>query len=271
MNILFFLEGMSNQDIILLILTIVGTIGGIISILMWIFRKRKKPICEIKNYNIVKDSNKMEGLKILYANKEIPNLSVSKILFYNSGNSDIRKEDVPESNYIAICVSNSYEILDFRIEYVSSVDNNISLKRISKNKIKLFFEFLSGNDGCIIQILSTAKYKEDIFLEGRIMDYGLIFKKDGKTYFNKMINNLLGTRRDFARQISYFVLAMFLAIILGLMSIMPDSYYISMAIPPIWLRIFIGIYAALMLILSLMIIKRRIPRKFKYFYDNYNL
>ena len=127
-------------------LGIVGTVLGIVGIVTgYIFYRRglrtKEPCYSIKTQKLIAGySAKFEDLTIHYKDKEIENLSVSRIIFWNNGSETIDRNDIATKAPIAIMTKENVEILDVKV----LEQNNYSLTLRSQAG---WIEFLQGGIG----------------------------------------------------------------------------------------------------------------------------
>lgn len=146
------LDTLKDNSIIWLIVTVCGILGfpiGIISIL----KKEKKELSyAVSSYEIIKTGlNKELPFLILYNNELVETLSVSKIAIWNSGNQLIQMNDFVENKQLTISWNKDITVLDISILSETDSDNKCSLKQVG-NKLFIKFDYLSSNDGLIIQI-----------------------------------------------------------------------------------------------------------------------
>lgn len=176
-----------------------GTIASIfipilVSIIIQIKNtKRKQPTYRTKNINLIKDSiNKIEKVDILYNRKKINNLSVSKIVIWNSGKDTILRADVATTNKFRIEIDKDYKILEYELLYQEQSANNFKLERLDDNTLEIDFEFFEHKEGIIVQIYHTATTDDVLKVEGKFIDVKKIIKDDsGKkafAIFSKIFN-----------------------------------------------------------------------------------
>jgi hypothetical protein len=160
------------------ILGIVGLVLAVIGLLTGYIFYRKgiktKELCyDEKAVNLINGySTQFEDLKIKFKEKDIENLSVSKILFWNNGSETIDKTDTLEDFPITICANTEkgLEILDAKVLETNNIASNFSAVVLNGGRyVVLSFEYLDSQDGAIIQIIHTgAGAISDLFLIGRI-------------------------------------------------------------------------------------------------------
>lgn len=132
------------------------TIIGIPLTLLISHRDKKKKILSIsvRTIELVK-INTIKNLKTIYKDKEINNLFKTEFIFWNNGNTCLRKEDMAEPIHIEFDDESS--ILSTNIVSFIDKTNKISIKKTKENKCNLGFEYLKKNQGGKIEIYHTGK------------------------------------------------------------------------------------------------------------------
>src|SRR5947209_11443399 len=95
----------------------VAVVGFILGIIFYFKGKKEKiPCYSLWSINIVRDlETKLKGLKVLYANSEVQNFTLSKLALWNAGRETINKQDIPEAEPLAVKLINGSKILDVQI------------------------------------------------------------------------------------------------------------------------------------------------------------
>ena len=119
--------------------TIIGIIGGaiaglIITHVYYRIQKRRKELSwSIDSTNLIKGySSLFEKLEIQYGGQKIENLTVSKIVLWNSGNETIDRADIAIPPYVFPRLDDT-KILDVKIITTSTVGNRFVAKSMKKN------------------------------------------------------------------------------------------------------------------------------------------
>lgn len=177
-----------------------GITGIILSIIFYFKSKRTKKLkTKLKSINLVKDSiKKIEGLNIEFFGNPIPNLTITKLALWSSGNESIQKHDIPTSNPLSIVALNNVTILEAKIIYEKNKHNSLKINIPSDSKkINIDFEFLDSEDGCVIQVLHTGSSSDDITLDGTIIGTGKVYKPHSKKIYlsNKLLNAIATTMK----------------------------------------------------------------------------
>lgn len=165
-NIFDFLRGNIWFNITTLLITILGIICAVVFFIKG--KKSKKPTYMIVTNNLVRDSIKdIDSVQITYKKENIPNLSVSKVTFWNAGKDTIQKFDIPKGFPLKITIKEGYRILDAKIIYQKNIANSIKAHLNSeKNEVIISFDYLDFEDGFVLQIFHTADSSDDIFVNG---------------------------------------------------------------------------------------------------------
>jgi hypothetical protein len=150
-------EYMTSDVITGLILSVVGIALSAIGIILTIkAREKREPKCVYKTYrNIVKLSN--EGkLKISYDGIEVDRICTTYIFFWNKGNKEIKKGDIPKPLEIDLSDEKELYLLDFKVIKVSRDAINLVVSQCWKHTLQIDFDFLDKNDGAVIEVKHTG-------------------------------------------------------------------------------------------------------------------
>lgn len=136
--------------------------------------KVQKPVYTIQSNNIIRDFiSNISDLEIKYAGELIENLTVSRITFWNAGNEVIDKEDIVRSDPIMIRACGDNKLLKAEIISQNEMSNNFALSPIIEGKFSnVNFDYISQNNGIIIQAFHTGKQSEDIEFIGKTKSAG---------------------------------------------------------------------------------------------------
>jgi hypothetical protein len=160
-----------------------GWIFGILSIIVSVFlyfmsKSAVNLVYSRKSENIVSDlESRNAELEVQFRGKKIPNFTSTKILLVNTGKGMLDKIQIAKNNPIKITGTSEIEILDSKIIYEKETANQISLLEEFENGKKLYsinFDYISKDEGCIIQVFHNGKSPKDILIEGKIKGYGKI-------------------------------------------------------------------------------------------------
>ncbi|OGO25622.1 MAG: hypothetical protein A2W33_04585 [Chloroflexi bacterium RBG_16_52_11] len=196
---------------------VVGTVLGVVGIVTgYIFYrlglKKKEPCWAIRSANLIEGySKKFDELMILYANHQVENLTVSKILFWNNGTETIQRNDIDTVNHLRIIGTEGLKFLDTKILAQNNESNRINVNITdSGDIIYLDFDYIDHKNGCVIQVVHTGISSKDLNIVGDIKGVRLMRNKSaGLIPFNIMN----APNRYFKRHTKLISL---LAIIIGL-------------------------------------------------------
>lgn len=111
-----------------------------------------------------RNSNFPSELKIFYGDKEVENVTQSKIIIWNAGNSTIDGERIVNNDPLRLATSEGSEILAAEIIKTTREVNAFSIKSRDNhsNELILIFDFLDRNDGALINLTHTGKRSVDV-------------------------------------------------------------------------------------------------------------
>lgn len=133
-------------------------------------KKIKKPCYAITSTNIFKElTSKIKSLSILYSEKKIANLTITKFVFWNAGKDIITSSDIAHLDPLRIYSAEECQILNAIVIYEKNKTNDFKVSLIpDQSIINISFEFLGKDDGAVIQIIHTGITNRDIIFSGTI-------------------------------------------------------------------------------------------------------
>src|SRR5690606_31847161 len=107
-------------------------------------KSKKEILYEITSFNLINKNlnQKVSELKVLYKEKDIRYLTISKLAIWNSGNSTILETEIPIDNKIQINICNNYEILEYELIQNEDIDSKLSISKIDEKNLEINFKFL---------------------------------------------------------------------------------------------------------------------------------
>jgi len=119
------------------------------------------------------------------------------LLFWNSGNERIEKNDVAEKSPLRIEAKNGIKIFIASIINMTALENEFEIKINSEqNIVDCRFDYLSKNDGVTIQIIHSGRSSDELDFKGTIKDIGTpvnVTQKLDQSYANyNIILSLMG-------------------------------------------------------------------------------
>lgn len=200
------------------LITIIGTVASIIAIpLAFIFyfkqKKKKRLFYSLrKNVLIENLSEKLGDIEVSYKEEKINNLTFTKIAIWNAGNETINYDDIAISDYLRVIFTKNNTLIQAKIIYHRNIANAFQLVwEDNSNQIKIIFEYINPNEGCVLQFVHTGETEHYLFISGTIKGVGKIESNVGiSSQFNlrELINTILVTvsfSLTFTFVINYFV------------------------------------------------------------------
>ncbi|AUM88309.1 hypothetical protein ACYJ2V_000215 [Clostridium botulinum] len=247
---------------------IITILSIILCIVFYYKGKRIKSLkTVIRSINLFKDNgNKIDGLEILYSKSAVPNVTITKIAFWNNGNETIDGSDIANRDPLTIKIKDEFTILESKMIYEKNKSNNIQLRNIEDGKIiEVKFDYLDNKEGGVVQILHTGNSSSEIEVSGTIKGLGKINIKSRTKkkkhlilkyiYDDNVINYIL------------IILGIFFFII-GILSSFNDNKILLLNENKTKSFISYLMMSFLYLILGCLFIKRRVPKGFEIFDEN---
>lgn len=134
--------------------TVIVAVGGLI--LAYRSTPQKVLKCKISSSALITQKQSvMSKLSILYDGRNIDNLTVSTITFWNNSFPTINKTDIIDAAPLSIIV-NDGEILDVSVLQGGNTPNCIGVVPEDNNTFKIVFDYMDKKEGGIIQIVHTG-------------------------------------------------------------------------------------------------------------------
>jgi hypothetical protein len=155
-----------------------GFIAIIGLILTCVFYQKSRRITEtswsIRTNNIVSGfTAKLEALQILYSGARVENISISKILFWNSGTETINRQDITTADPLRIVAIREIHLLDVKVQQVNNKPSQFSADLAPDQKsANLGFDYFDRGQGAVIQVIHTGTSSADIQVAGAIKSAG---------------------------------------------------------------------------------------------------
>jgi hypothetical protein len=150
---------------------ILGLILAVVGIYLTVKSNRKKElVVSIKSNNIISATvSSIEKLTILYKDfYHVENLTISKVLIYNSGTETITREDLETINHLNI--TNKLGLLDASVLQSNYESNNIEISPLDgdTNTRIIKFDYLDKGQGAVIQTIHIGTSSDDLEIGGAI-------------------------------------------------------------------------------------------------------
>lgn len=109
--------------------------------------------------NIVKGGRSLiSDLRLLYKEKVIDDLSITRFAIWNSGSEVLKHSDIVETNALQIIADNdSVKILDAIIIKQSDTSNRFLVEEKNDKVVKFSFNYANKQDGIVVQIIHTGE------------------------------------------------------------------------------------------------------------------
>lgn len=210
-------------------------------------------------------------MEILYKGSKIDNLSITKIAIWNAGKETINNTDVAENDRFRIEINDKYLILESEIIVAINRANSFTLIRKTDNVLEIKFDYFDHKEGIIIQLYHTATSSEHLKIKGSFKGTKSIVRNDSSNQFNPIIVKMFDSVllkpkiiRDFFKIMVFIIPIVMWIIMLGNISKFSQQP-IFLIIISIILLLFTILYWSMGISLS----KRRVPRGFKAFEDEF--
>lgn len=153
-----FIESLKNSTLVWLILSFCTFIGLPLSIYLH-HKSIKKTINAVLSSNelIVNKQPSFSKVNILYDNRAIDRLTVTKLTFWNKTASPIRQSDIITAAPLSI-VSENGAILEVSVLKGENTPNQISASLVNDTTAHITFDYLNRKEGGIIQIIHTGNH-----------------------------------------------------------------------------------------------------------------
>lgn len=133
-------------------------------------RKQKLPKYALRSSSLVRGLvNRVQGLEVLYGGRQIEDLTVSRIAFWNAGRETINYADVATIDPIIVQIGGGAKILEAKIILAKNPANQFRIRKSEEeNQIQIEFEYIDQHEGLIIQFFHTGIDDSNIRLKGTI-------------------------------------------------------------------------------------------------------
>ncbi|OGM55763.1 hypothetical protein A3E46_02470 [Candidatus Woesebacteria bacterium RIFCSPHIGHO2_12_FULL_46_16] len=147
----------------------IGVVGIFLSIYFYLRGKQiKQTAWVIISNTLVEDySSTLTGLSVIYKKREVQNLTISKLAFWNKGSVTIDGKDLKTVNPLKIGPTGETQILDLAVVKTNNESSNFSIKKMGNSRL-ICFDYLNPNDGAVFQIIHTGISSKDVEISGKI-------------------------------------------------------------------------------------------------------
>ena len=273
-----FIYNLLNGSVIFNAVTLIIAVAGLI-FSYYFYQKSKKnkiPRFIVRTICLIKDNiQKIKSVHIQYADREVSNISISKLALWNEGKGTIDSSDVAKNNPLRIQIDEKYEILDCEIIYQKNSSNGFSIALSEDRKsIAIDFDYFDYLEGIIVQIYHTGNSNSDLNILGQIKACKIINRQTSESLIpipKFIISHIRkGPTKGFVGWMMLIVGIMILvyyvcAYFYGAELIAQKTYEHKNE-----LMLFLGIFASsLYIVTGWRIVKRRVPKGFDIFDDEF--
>ncbi|MCB1789556.1 MAG: hypothetical protein KDJ24_04610 [Gammaproteobacteria bacterium] len=115
----------------------------------------------------------IDGLRILYRDRELTTLSLATVSFWNQGRRVLNSADMAPTEPLRIELPPGTTILQARVGETSSPSNNVKVKvRTGEPTIDIQFDYLAGREGFTVEIFHDNISPNCPELKGTIKGFG---------------------------------------------------------------------------------------------------
>lgn len=138
-------------------------------------RVEKEPCYTVESTSLVAPSRSgIPGIKILYKEKPVEQVTSTTVHFWNAGKKTIDKTDIAQTDPVRILLPSGTKILSAKVVKFYRPTVAASIKPEGRSAY-LSFDFLDRDDGCTVQILHTGRASaKNCKVIGTIKGSGLI-------------------------------------------------------------------------------------------------
>jgi len=159
------------------LLAFVTIAGFAVAVFTLFYLKSRKPSYLIRSFTLISSPiEKPDKLKILYDGEPVERLTISRLLFLNDGREAIRREDIASRDRLKIILTPNTKVFGVPKILYAQNDQVTGFGIIKQaDDILIDFEFLSKNEGGIIQLVHSGSEK-DIRLVGTVIGVKSLYR-----------------------------------------------------------------------------------------------
>jgi len=245
------LDGLMENSIAWLLLAVVAIISLFIGIVGLVKGSKKKELSYYCKTNKIIRAGKtlIPKIDLKYDNKDIDDLSITRIVIWNSGNDVLNENDMVEKKPLSIVSKNSETIiLECNSIKENEAANEFRISKQSDTNVKIGFTYLEMLDGVVVQILHSGSI-EDLEITGKIKGGKIrsAWKKTKK-------KNVKARRKLFVAMCIVLIIMLWLL----LLDCIITGYYRGWTFIYKFYVIFIPIYDIVMTMIIIKMIKREL-------------
>lgn len=146
--------------------------GGLIAYLLYSAARPTKQVSyTVWTENLVRKlSSWVSDLELRYRGEPIKAAPVSKVVIWNSGHRELKRDDVAPTDRLRVTVQQPVRILSISVIGASNAANNSRLQGGASDGTQVVdFDYLNRNDGLAIQIVHTGTESSSLAIQGEII------------------------------------------------------------------------------------------------------
>jgi hypothetical protein len=267
------LELFVKNPLVTIIPIIIAIVSFILMIIFYLKSKYvKKPFYIIKSVNLIRNLvSKIDLVEITFKGHDVPNLTISKLLFWNAGRNTIRSEDIAKADPLIVSINQNFKMLDAKIIFTKNPANSFSIIDFNNDQFKFDFDFIDNNEGSIVQIIHTGTSNLDLKVNGTIKGAGNPMRKEFyteliKVFYGFPLNPQMQNPRKILITLGLGIGILLIIFLVLLITSIYSNYYSRI------LMIILGILAGSILVgtaysILLFFMTRKIPQGFESFWE----
>jgi hypothetical protein len=161
-----------NIDWYAVVAAAIAVLFGLLSLYLYLRpRPQKVPLFSTRTTSVVTEvPGSYPKLKVLYDNREVGSLTITKLAFWNAGTGTINASDIPPGDPIRVQVDPPSSILDGRVlDSVHPQGNRFDFQVTSPSStVPITFDYADRGQGVAIEILHTAQPGEGVKVLGSV-------------------------------------------------------------------------------------------------------
>ncbi len=145
--------------------------GAITFLITWFTRPTKALAVAISTENMVKKlSSWVSDLSVTYQGRPVVAASVAKVVIWNDGRKELRKEDVAPAAPVRIAAKPPAQILSVTALSVSTPANSSTVSSLDpKGFAQVDFHYLNPRDALAVQVIHTGTVDGDLTVGGELI------------------------------------------------------------------------------------------------------
>jgi hypothetical protein len=180
-------------------LTLLAIVVGLVATVGVYLRTRrvKRPTWSVRTTDLVtKRTGELPGLSVKFNAQDVSDLSVSRIVFFNSGNDPIRRSDIAPAAPLKVFVEKGATVLDTSLVVANNPANRVAIQLdTTANQALLDFDYLGAREGAVFDVVhfggNAAAAVTGIVIGGQGLQYRRIADPDPNGFVIGWVGGLL--------------------------------------------------------------------------------